>query len=133
MGVESKLVGIPNFDKLEIVKTGTFVLNDSSTGSSPGAGNFGTASEVLDTITHGLGYTPACFAFLEFESGSRTNLPFNTQGSSNPAQMVWFTYRASASRTSFFISKAVIIYGDTIAGSFSNARVRYYLMKESAA
>lgn len=81
MGGIVNIVGVPKFDNLELVKTGSTVISkpENDTGSSV-------------IVAHNLGYKPVIFAYLDFGEFERHPLPFleisNTGSDSGKIQVL---------------------------------------------
>lgn len=65
MSTDSVLTGIPNFNRLEVVKTGTSSV--TPTGAS--------TEEVSTVVAHNLGFVPVVLAFVELSLNESTLVP----------------------------------------------------------
>lgn len=115
----------------KVVQSGTLDLTQASV-ADPGVGNYASGSGTLGTVTHGLGYTPAYLAFLEFTSGVRALLPWDSFSSPGATQARWDTYYAASSATSFFVQYRITVNGMGAATFALPVSVKYYLLQESA-
>lgn len=96
----------------------------------PGAGTYAEGQSTLVSGVHGLGFTPAVIAYIEFSSGLRAAMPYTAHTVSG-ATASWQTYTPIVSATNFRIDVRYIVYGGP-ASSFSTATVKYYLLQETA-
>lgn len=109
---EVVLKGVPDFDKLEIVKTGTIVI-DSDPSITTGNQSF--------EITHNLGFVPAVLAFSSDEAGTILQpLSFNSFDTSG---VLVFQFIATTTKTKLIINQ------NTVANGLGDSLVKYYLLR----
>jgi hypothetical protein len=112
MAEEIIQTGVPVFDKLEVVKTGTIAV-------SKGSGS----TQDSTTINHNLGYTPVFMAFL-ISGGFYFNLPLILFGTVTHGRQVWDAYVDDTTIT------ARVTVENT--GATLSSDIRYYLFRVTA-
>jgi hypothetical protein len=116
---------------LKIVQSGSLSLTQASV-ANPGAGLFGNASGTLGTVTHNLGYIPVVMAFIEFSSGLRAALPYNSYSVSTGSNVSWLTVQPIVNLTTFQVRYQFMVYGGSWSTFTPPVTVKYYLLQETA-
>lgn len=123
MGVDASIQGVPNFDKLQIVKVGYIdVIKAASTVQGEGI------------VNHNLGYKPVTFVYLDYydEAVGQTYLQSMPQVSVNTADGTTNNYY------DWWVTETQIAARITTPSSSSNytdeitERFKYYLCREAA-
>lgn len=114
------------YDQLEIVKTGNSTFS-TATLSNPGAGNF-SSTEVINTVPHNLGFTPAILAFVQ-QGTSWFQTPSNSfSGLTTTAS--WIVYQVEVDDVNIYFLTDIITYG--LGASAPTQNVKYFLMRSKA-
>lgn len=118
MGVDSSLQGVPEFDKLQVVKTGSGSITNT-VGSGGGT--------TVATITHNLGYVPIVMAYGGSLSTGMIPLPLPTAYTTdNTLISFWeYMYVSNITSTTFDISLAKKGPSGTTTKTFSYILLRY--------
>lgn len=112
MGVDSNLQGVPNFNALEIVKTGTITVNLTA-----------PATQATNTVSHNLGFVPVYLAYITTDDQLYNAVPwtlFNTTAG-------LITYDAYVTATDLVAR----ITKETNDSNDNSVTVKYYLFKET--
>lgn len=117
MGVESVLTGIPEFDNIEVVKTGTTTLSR----------NAGTRTQT-QTVAHNLGYRPAVLAFLDID-GVFYPIPFLDVNPNSGSEDGYVREKVELYVDSTNIVFTVEGYRSFYADSSFSSTIRYYLLR----
>lgn len=125
MGIDINLSGVPEFDTLEIVKTGK--LSTSSFSFDTGAGNYAQGGTTA-SASHNLGYVPAVIAYID---GGLVYYPVPHQTiwsiSSTGYTLLWVT--VSVDKTNITLYVNTIGYNNN-AGTISGYDIKYFLFRE---
>lgn len=122
MGVDIKLTGIPNFDKLEVVKSGITTIQSDGSPTN------------WSTTPHNLGYTPTVLAYLNDVSiagvSSTGNIPLPTYlgltvDTVNDVVILRSWIHADVDDTNLYI----ILYNSQ-GGVISPYEIKYYLLRD---
>lgn len=131
MGLESNTMGAPDFDKLEVIKTGSLDLAIAYTGTTVSAG---TQTKVL---THSLGYKPVVMAFASLPDGTSLEqnlipIPYVTffQSGGLSGEFMSSTYYDVGTETVTF--KVTHHTGTDYAPLVPTWTVQYYLLRPIA-
>lgn len=126
MGGTVKLVSVPGFENLEVVKTGIISVSYS----------LGTPQTDESSITHGLGYTPIFLAYFVGNGSPAPSYPYTSGIYQLPHITSWNDSGASEVINGFIAAKATpttfTVYFSHTSGETATSPiyVRYYLMKQ---
>lgn len=121
------LIGLPNFDKLEIVKTGNTTLATASV-TAAGAGLF--ASDIQSVvIPHGLNYVPIVMAYIT-TNGLFIPLPTPHSSASSTSVVSWTTAYCYTDQTYIYFITEITTLNWTL--STGGVPVKYYLLRQTA-
>lgn len=126
MGVDSSLTGVPQFDKLEIIQSGSARLNKGA-----------STLDATVVVTHNLGYVPIAlvsYADVDIESLENFNMPYVFLWSSgaNAGKVGAALYYAVSPTTISFSVRAPDYAGNdyyTLAIDFD---FKYYLLRSTS-
>jgi hypothetical protein len=127
-----QLIFSSDFNLFKIVASGTITAPDVTTAADGTNTNSGGATT---SIAHGLNFTPLIIAFVEVSSTQYTLMPYSeTVSASSPSGgIISSFYRATTSSTNISIFHYVVSYSSGIgAGTYTGARIKYYLLRETA-
>jgi len=115
---DTPLQSIEAFDNLEVIKTGVVpVSKPVSTQAANG------------TVTHSLGYTPICIAFVEFSSTSRAPVPYVQAQLATGILDILCTMAITDTDLQFSI---VTVTASSFYASQLDYSFRYYLLRQRA-
>lgn len=134
MSQEQPLQGVPNFDKLEVVKVGT-ASSPLCTITTSGAG-WGTNTTV-NTYAHGLGYKPIAIGYLIGSVSPNYYYPLNfertTANFSGTIDFFIISIKIYTDETNVYVSNNTTISTTTAGGlNVTGSGVKYYLLRPKA-
>lgn len=112
MGVDTSLTGVPDFDKIEVIKQGTATM------PAIGAGTFNSSI----TIPHGLGYPPTALVYLYSETDQQhLMLPWTSLGSTGQG----WAFIPSTDSTNLYIDYQAI----NQSAAFPEIKFKWFLIR----
>ena len=129
MGLDASLTGIPEFDSIELIKTG--IINAAaSTLTSGGAGVWSFDTQSV-TVNHNLGYTPILLAYIGgFINNGFVPIPFTVMTSSSSTAVAWIEYYPLVDSTSITIYTKS--QGLAYTGTAASIPIKYYLLRQKS-
>jgi hypothetical protein len=130
-GLDSNMIFNSEQNVFKIVKIISYTTPAVINFSNPGVGNFGSNTQVIATLPHGLGYAPLIVPYMDLGGSGFAPLPYTTYFSAATNRALWYTFDAKVTETNVLLSFSSMQYNES-AAVVPGFIFKFYLLQETA-